>query len=312
MSKIAVVYDRKNWCWYYQALALQKYAPSEYKVDIIPSRRFRTAVAAKYDALLCFSMTECPVFAGQLKESGRRELNIRQVTVAAHMGLTLPVGTDGTTILRNATTSAERLPMFDGVICVNRRLREFCSKYTSAVYLPAGVDLDVFHLRKRPAEQWDMRIGWCSQPAPNKGLQIVEKLRNLLPNIDWQICARTANDPLSQEEMAAWYRTLDLFLCTSSHEGTPMPPIEAAASGVQVLTTPVGDLVEFGPFIELSPWTNENGMCLTAEHARNTIKVIKASRDWYEMGLDCRREVEKRADWSELAPRWLKFVLEGV
>jgi glycosyltransferase involved in cell wall biosynthesis len=46
----------------------------------------------------------------------------------------------------------------------------------------------------------------------------------------------------TQEEMLEFYRSLDVYVCASRSEGTPNPCLEAAACGLPVITTPVGNM----------------------------------------------------------------------
>lgn len=46
------------------------------------------------------------------------------------------------------------------------------------------------------------------------------------------------------EEMLEFYRSIDIYLCASRSEGTPNPCLEAAACGVPVVTTRVGNMPE--------------------------------------------------------------------
>ena len=302
--KIALIYDCNGWAWHYMAVAIQKYAPPKYQVDIFCSGYFSDHMVSQYDAILYFSWSEAPT------------LPIREVVVAAHMGMTLEPGKLGTTKLRNAPSAAWRLPMFSGIICVNRKLEEFCRQIVPATYIPAGVDLDVFMPRHEPDPDEPIRIGWCGQlGTEHKGYRLVLcPLMQEFPQFEWSVNMRTAGDPLSQSEMTQWYQTLDLFLCTSAHEGTPMPPLEAAASGVPVLTTDVGDMDQFAQFMQVPAWHDE-------QSAANTVRELASSLEWlanngsssakrrlYGLGELCRREVERRADWRQLAPQWLDYV----
>ena len=44
--------------------------------------------------------------------------------------------------------------------------------------------------------------------------------------------------------MPDYYRKLDFYLCTSWHEGTPNPALEAASCGIPPITTRVGNMLE--------------------------------------------------------------------
>ena len=46
------------------------------------------------------------------------------------------------------------------------------------------------------------------------------------------------------EEMREFYRSLDVYVCASRAEGTPNPCLEAAACGVPLVTTCVGNMPE--------------------------------------------------------------------
>lgn len=81
-----------------------------------------------------------------------------------------------------------------------------------------GVDLKGFHTIIKPV----------IQELKNEGYDIKEHYADR--NIKW----RTA------DEMPQYYSEIDLCLCTSIHEGTPMPIIESMSCGVPVITTDVG------------------------------------------------------------------------
>lgn len=81
-----------------------------------------------------------------------------------------------------------------------------------------GVDLKGFHTIITPV----------IQELKAEGYNIKEHYADR--NIKW----RTA------DEMPQYYSEIDLCLCTSIHEGTPMPIIESMSCGVPVMTTDVG------------------------------------------------------------------------
>ena len=93
-----------------------------------------------------------------------------------------------------------------------------------------------------------------------------------------------------------------------------MPPLEAAASGVPVLTTDVGDMGQFAQFMQVPAWSDEQSAANTVHEMASAIEWLtsggasSAKRRLYGLGELCRREVERRADWRQLAPQWLDYV----
>jgi glycosyltransferase involved in cell wall biosynthesis len=117
-------------------------------------------------------------------------------------------------------------------------------------YTPNGVDSDFFCPgpdSKAPHEK--LRVGWAgsltNQGPGQRGfynlilpaVQAVEEteLRAAIREEQWR----------SHADMQVYYRSLDVYLCASRNEGTPNPCLEAAACGVPIVTTRVGNMPEF-------------------------------------------------------------------
>lgn len=71
-----------------------------------------------------------------------------------------------------------------------------------------------------------------------KGERLLSDLVRKMPDVNWVASGegwpvRITNVGLAG--LPAWYHTLDIYLCTSTIEGIPMPPFEALASGVPVV-----------------------------------------------------------------------------
>lgn len=101
----------------------------------------------------------------------------------------------------------------------------------------------------------------------------------------------------SPDEMVEFYHSVDVYLCASRSEGTPNPCLEAAACGVPVVTTRVGNMPELvrhgvnGLFVERNVSDIATQIArlrddppLRAELSRNMLASI---RDW-----DWRRQAE--------------------
>jgi len=64
-----------------------------------------------------------------------------------------------------------------------------------------------------------------------KGWDLVDRLRADHPEYDITVTGGN----LSESDMLAWYRSLDLYLCPSRYEGGPMGVIEAVAMGIDIV-----------------------------------------------------------------------------
>jgi glycosyltransferase involved in cell wall biosynthesis len=103
----------------------------------------------------------------------------------------------------------------------------------------------------------------------------------------------------NQEEMRAFYQSLDVYVCASINEGTPNPCLEAAACGVPIVTTRVGNMPEFIR-------NGENGFFITRDTADAASK-LKRLRDDEELRRKMARAARVTAeawDWRNLAGRY--------
>lgn len=108
----------------------------------------------------------------------------------------------------------------------------------------------------------------------------------------------------SPDEMLEFYRSIDIYLCASRSEGTPNPCLEAAACGVPVVTTRVGNMPELvrhgvnGLFIERNVadiaakiTQLRDNPALRAELSRNMLALIQAW-DWRRQAENYRNMFE--------------------
>lgn len=84
-----------------------------------------------------------------------------------------------------------------------------------------------------------------------KGYPILQQLEQLIPDrlgitTDFRLVDSFGKQGarLSLKEMARWYRTGTIYLCASACEGTPNPVLESMASGLVIVSTPVGNVPE--------------------------------------------------------------------
>lgn len=116
-------------------------------------------------------------------------------------------------------------------------------------YLPNGVDDSFFIPRPKSYGKNKIVVGWVGNTdRQEKNFHIVQKLKSLkLPVVIKSIETTkkmSADDLMSKERMRDFYHGIDFYLICSSFEGTPNPALEAAACGIPLLSTRVGNMPE--------------------------------------------------------------------
>ncbi|GEM_PF-382687 len=126
-------------------------------------------------------------------------------------------------------------------------------------YTPNGVDTEFYRPAPERNRDGALRVGWAGSLTNHGNKRGFEEF--ILPGaravegVELAVAAREEKWR-TPEEMRAFYRSLDAYICASSEEGTPNPCLEAAACGVPLLTTRVGNMPELvrhgvnGLFIE--------------------------------------------------------------
>ncbi|MDQ3280138.1 MAG: glycosyltransferase family 4 protein [Acidobacteriota bacterium] len=116
-------------------------------------------------------------------------------------------------------------------------------------YTPNGVDTTFFRPAATPRRNERLRIGWAgsltNQSSAHRGVD--EFIRPAVAAVEGAELVLAAREDRwrGAEEMREFYQSLDVYVCASRSEGTPNPCLEAAASGVPIVTTPVGNMPEF-------------------------------------------------------------------
>jgi glycosyltransferase involved in cell wall biosynthesis len=147
-------------------------------------------------------------------------------------------------------------------IFVNSRLlnEQYGGQFAKPVfYTPNGVDTNFFTPSAETRRSQKMVVGWAgSLKNHHKENDYAEYIAPVIQSLDGVelITAIREEKWRSHSEMLDFYRQLDVYLCASEYEGTPNPCLEAAACGVPVVTTRVGNMPDLirdgvnGLFIE--------------------------------------------------------------
>lgn len=134
------------------------------------------------------------------------------------------------------------------IICTNEvMLSEVHTAYPSAKLALAwsGVDPGFYSPdpnRKEAEPGSPLRVGWAGSTKfwrDVKGIDMIVEACKSVAGVE--LVTVDASERLrTQEEMRDFYRSLDLYVCMSSSEGTCLPLLEAAACGVALISTDVG------------------------------------------------------------------------
>ena len=117
-------------------------------------------------------------------------------------------------------------------------------------YTPNGVDTSFFHPPRELPERraGKIRVGWAGSlgnfgPALRGFHDVLEPAVAAVPGAELEAAIREQRWR-NRDEMLDFYRGIDVYVCASRSEGTPNPCLEAAACGVPVLTSRVGNMPE--------------------------------------------------------------------
>ncbi len=172
-------------------------------------------------------------------------------------------------------------------------------------YTPNGVDTTFYQpapAPHRPATD-RLRVGWSGSlsnmgPEHRGFTNIIEPAVAALPGFELVTAIREERWRNS-DEMLEFYHDIDLYVCASRSEGAPNTCLEAAACGIPVVTTRVGNMPELIT-------DGENGLFFDGT-VNGLIEKLSLLRDSPALrsayGKRIRRSVEAW-DWCHLAENY--------
>jgi glycosyltransferase involved in cell wall biosynthesis len=115
-------------------------------------------------------------------------------------------------------------------------------------YTPNGVDTKFYCPDTSKAPSSLLRVGWAGSltnmgPGYRGFHEFIVPAAAAVDRVELLTAARE-DKWRGPEEMLAFYRSLDVYVCASLTEGTPNTCLEAAACGVPLVTTCVGNMPE--------------------------------------------------------------------
>lgn len=130
-------------------------------------------------------------------------------------------------------------------------------------------------------------VGWCGNPKALEWFGINDikgfSVLNCLKNLD-EIEYVAATD-IPSDKMPEWYRSIDIYVCASRSEGTPIPVLEAMAVGNIVISTNVGVVKEIeSPGVFIFDGTSED--LIEKLH-----EVLSKKEQWMDLGQANRKYI---------------------
>jgi glycosyltransferase involved in cell wall biosynthesis len=282
MTTVLILYDVKGWAYYWRALALQKYAPEDFKVLIDNS----------YGLILKKQKVDIVV---QLAYSYAKQVRIH-LTKGNYKDTAL-VSSYNVGWNYNNRYMDETVKHSDYVIVNNKEMWERYGRRPNTFHISNGVDRTVF-FPTVPYDQRKDRILWIG----SKGHSKTKNFDNILIPLRYELnkkkilcdfrCVNSCgSERMNQDQMRDWYNTGSMYVVASKTEGTPNPAIEAASCGLPVVSTRVGNMPELikdghnGHLCEMTVKSLLDGVLKTISNkqimSNNMIEEIQ-SWDWKE------------------------------
>jgi glycosyltransferase involved in cell wall biosynthesis len=289
------IVDRPGWAHDRKTDALARFVGGSVRIV----KRYQADVTARdlerADCVLLYYWLQIERL-GRLRERLRRRRDRVVIGICSHFELDGAWRAPGTAVLDEMAAA----------VFVNNRLlyEEFRPRLRGPVYFtPNGVDTEFF--RPLPAARSDrpgrLRVGWAgsleNQGAEHRGVhQFIVPAVAAVEGAELTLAVREERWR-GPAEMLDFYHSLDVYVCASDSEGTPNPCLEAAACGLPVVTTRVGNMPELIR-------DGENGFFVDRDAGDLALKLTRLRDDpalRARLGRAARATVADSWDWRRQA-----------
>lgn len=326
--KIALIIDTEGWAFDNIARQLKKNL-QEYDIDIIPGKIFEGNMIKLFIFCQDYDLIHF-LWRGYISLLDREEMH----NYIEEMGMSFEEFTQRYILSKNITFSVcdelfldgeekwrtDEVMKYSNAYCVtSKRLyniyKEFDKKPQMIIH--DGVDLDKYIPVNldRFKKINHIVVGWTGNSkfkdsendSDMKGVEgIIKPAIKELQEEGYDIELNLADRDIKmtpQEEMPKFYNSLDLYVCASKTEGTPLTVIEAMAMGIPVISTNVGVVEEA---------LGENGRKYILEERskealKNKIKNIIENKDDFEILSKENLERVKEWDWKKISKQYKEF-----
>lgn len=244
-ARVLLVVDEPGWAHDHKARALQAQLGDEFDLDVRYQAAMTPADAAAADVVVVFYWLQIAGCA-ELREALRPHLDKLLLGVCSHAELQGEKRQEALALLRAAPAVFVHSELLRAEVAPLLREGQhlFC--------VPNGVDVDVFTPPRIPTAEHPhgapLRVGWAGSLGnfgrELRGFDEIERTCAELPGVVFTPAVKERGQR-RHGAMARYYHDVDAYVCMSRCEGTPNPALEAAACGVPLVTTRVGNMPEF-------------------------------------------------------------------
>jgi len=281
--EILFVVDAPGWAHDHKSRNLAANLPARFECRTVYQDQLTADDLDRADVVVIWYWRQLQSLSG-LGEALTRNRQKLAMGVCSHNELEGELRAPGLSILRklparvfthSAILEAEVRPLLPG---------------TLPLCLPNGVDADFYLPPAQARGTSPLRVGWAGSldnfGAEMRGVSTViepaiAQLQAAHPGRFELVLAAREDRMRSPEEMRAFYQTIDVYVCASRVEGTPNPALEAAACGVPVISTRVGNMPEL------------------IEHGQNGLLIDRTPRALAAALMLMEQQPQLRQRWGE-------------